>query len=371
MANLAGIMQLYTAYFNRAADKAGVDYWAGMMDSNGWSLDDVAQSFSDQTEYQNQYNGLVQSQIVAKVYQNVLNRDGEADGINYWSGELSSGNISVSQLVQAIVNAAVEKDGSGNYKNATDASIFNNKIEVSQYCYDNNINATGSDTISLSSISTDSSSVSTIKNHASSFIDDSNGNSSGGDTINLGLSTPVYLESKTYTDSNADGVSDYSVEYSYTYSNGLINKFYNDILESTLKIDSNGNIIEETSYDSNGALLQTTILTYNNQGQVLTTSTTEDNGFNLISTNSWTSNSVTMSANYVYDGYNFQITGIGTGLNSTQTDPIKWEVYYDGELSSIDYYAYDSNGNEIEDKEDYDADGIIDTIYTHEYILIA
>ena len=189
MANISGIMQLYTAYFNRAADKVGVDYWAGMMDSNEWSLDDVAQSFSDQVEYQNQYNGLTQTQIVEQVYQNVLNRAGEAGGINYWSGELSSGNISVSQLVNAIVNASVEKDGNGNYKNSTDATIFNNKIQVSQYCYDNNVNATENNAISLSSITTDFSSVSSIQSIASGFIeetvDNSNNFSSGG---NLNLS---------------------------------------------------------------------------------------------------------------------------------------------------------------------------------------
>lgn len=175
MANLSGIMQLYTAYFNRAADKAGVDYWLGMMDSNGWELDNVAQSFSDSVEYQNQYNGLNQIQIVEKVYQNVLNRAGEAAGVDYWAKELSSGNILVSQLVQAVVNSATEMvDGA--YVQATDAAIVNNKTAVSQYCYDNNVNATGNEAIYLSTITTDSSSVSSIQSIASAFIDSSNSN---------------------------------------------------------------------------------------------------------------------------------------------------------------------------------------------------
>lgn len=173
MANLSGIMQLYTAYFNRAADKLGVDYWANEMDNNGWTLDDVAKTFAQVAEYTALYAGKTNAEIVALVYTNVLNRAAETDGATYWETQLTDGNITVSQLIQAVVNSAVEKDGNGNYKNSVDATIFNNKIEVSQYCYDNNINATGTDAISLELINTDSSSVSAIKNHANSFIDDS------------------------------------------------------------------------------------------------------------------------------------------------------------------------------------------------------
>ncbi len=174
MANLSGIMQLYTAYFNRAADKLGVDYWANEMDNNGWTLDDVAKTFALVPEYTALYAGKTNAEIVAFVYTNVLNRTADTDGAAYWEAELDSGAVTVSQLIQAVVNAATEKDGSGNYKNATDAVLFNNKIQVSQYCYDNNVNATKDKAISLSSITTDASSVSSVQSVASTFIDNSN-----------------------------------------------------------------------------------------------------------------------------------------------------------------------------------------------------
>lgn len=165
--NTESVMQLYTAYFNRVVDKAGVDYWVGEMESNGWSIDDVATSFSQQVEFTSLYNGLTNTQIVEKVYQNVLNRDGDSEGKDYWENELSSGSISISQLVQAIVNAATQKDLNGNYVNEIDAILFNNKTLASEHAYNNNINATGNDSISLTSITSETSSVEELK----SFID--------------------------------------------------------------------------------------------------------------------------------------------------------------------------------------------------------
>lgn len=160
MANIAKIMELYTAYFNRAADKDGVDYWANEMDTKAWTLDDVANSFAQQTEYTALYAGKTNAEIVELVYTNVLNRAADTDGATYWEGQLTNGAVTVSQLIQAVVNAATEKDGSGNYKNATDAAIVNNKTAVSQYAYDSNVNAKN---ISLAGVTADVASIDAAK----------------------------------------------------------------------------------------------------------------------------------------------------------------------------------------------------------------
>jgi len=154
------VLQLYTAYFNRVADKAGVDYWLDEMTNNNWSLSTVALTFSQQVEYTNQYTGLSSAQIVSQVYINVLNRTADSAGASYWTGELTNGNINVSQLVQAVINAATEQDTNGNFKHQDDATLFNNKIDVSSYAYTVGSNTTN---ISLSSITTDSTTVNTVK----------------------------------------------------------------------------------------------------------------------------------------------------------------------------------------------------------------
>lgn len=165
------VLELYTAYFNRAADKAGVDYWLSEMNNNNWTVDMVAITFAQQTEYTNLYAGLSNAQIVAQVYTNVLNRTADTAGADYWEGELTNGNISVTQLVQAVINAATELDANGIYKNSNDAELFNNKIEVSQYFYDKGINETG---VSLADITQTDSTMQSLKEYADAQASSSN-----------------------------------------------------------------------------------------------------------------------------------------------------------------------------------------------------
>lgn len=143
------VLELYTAYFNRVADKNGVVYWLEKMDVDGWNLDQVAQSFADQTEYKAIYGGMTNAEIVATVYTNVLGRTADAAGATYWESELASGKITVKNLVQAVVQAAKENGGD-------DAAIVANKTAVSQHAFDVASNATN---IPLTSVTADPATV--------------------------------------------------------------------------------------------------------------------------------------------------------------------------------------------------------------------
>lgn len=150
----SSVMELYTAYFNRAADKDGVDYWVNEMDVNGWTIDQVAQSFADQEEYSDMYIGMTNAEIVAQVYTNVLNRSADAAGAEYWIEQLDNGDIQVKNLIQAVVAAAKEDVGG-----LGDDDIVANKTAVSQYCYDNNINLTD---VSLAFVTADVASITDV-----------------------------------------------------------------------------------------------------------------------------------------------------------------------------------------------------------------
>lgn len=154
MANTVEIMELYTAYFNRAADKAGVDYWANEMDANGWTLDQVAQSFADQPEYQAIYGNLTNEGTIVEIYKNLLNREQpDAAGLAYWEEQLDSGAIQISNMVQAIINGA----------QGSDIAIIDNKTAVSQYAYNAGLEATDAKTISLENITADPSTIASAK----------------------------------------------------------------------------------------------------------------------------------------------------------------------------------------------------------------
>jgi hypothetical protein len=167
---LETMIVLYTTYFDRAADKPRVDYCMDVMSKEGYSFEEVAKIFSQLPDCQDLYKGFNQTQIISEVYSNVLNRSATEVEISYWNNEINSGNLEISLLIKSLIDKTLEKDSSGNYINSEDAVLFNNKIVFSKYFYGLNIDNT---TISLDSITADSSSVRVLKSQIDYLILDS------------------------------------------------------------------------------------------------------------------------------------------------------------------------------------------------------
>ena len=113
------ITQLYVATFNRAPDAAGLNYW--MNDSGLTSLEDIASSFFQSQEAQTLYGDAVTTQdMVSAAYQNLFGREADSAGLNYWTEQIDSGNISETLMIEALINGA-----QGN-----DATVLENKTTV-------------------------------------------------------------------------------------------------------------------------------------------------------------------------------------------------------------------------------------------------
>ncbi len=89
-ARKAQIVRLYSAYFLRLPDIAGLDYWVKAR-QNGESLADVSANFADSTEFKKRYGKLSNKAFVTLVYKNVLKRKPDAKGYAHWVGLLNSG----------------------------------------------------------------------------------------------------------------------------------------------------------------------------------------------------------------------------------------------------------------------------------------
>ena len=89
------LVRLYTAYFRRVPDYAGLMYWFNAMypssGGGGASLADVSQAFAQSAEFVNTYGALNNADFVTLVYQNVLGRTPDAEGFSYWLGQLNAG----------------------------------------------------------------------------------------------------------------------------------------------------------------------------------------------------------------------------------------------------------------------------------------
>ena len=100
--NATDINDLYQALLGRDADEQGASDWAGLL-ANGGSLSDIAAAIavSQEAIAADESNG----EFVRDLYENVLGREAEEEGLNAWVGQLFNG-ASRSEVASAIVGSA-------------------------------------------------------------------------------------------------------------------------------------------------------------------------------------------------------------------------------------------------------------------------
>ncbi len=84
------VVRLYSAYFLRAPDPGGFEFWVGRVDE-GQSLDDISDFFSQGEEFETLYGDKTNAEFVELIYQNVLERAPDQGGFDFWSGQLDQG----------------------------------------------------------------------------------------------------------------------------------------------------------------------------------------------------------------------------------------------------------------------------------------
>lgn len=99
-------IELYVAYFNRAPDALGLGFW-GTAHAQGMPLAEIAGLFANQDEtralYDDDMNAL---RFVSEIYQNVLGRAPDMDGLLFWTTALESGAVSRSTFVLELLQGA-------------------------------------------------------------------------------------------------------------------------------------------------------------------------------------------------------------------------------------------------------------------------
>ncbi len=83
------IWRLYQAYFLRQPDDGGMAYWMDRY-QNGTSLKSISDFFAVSDEFVDRYGRLDNGGFVDLIYTNVMCRDRDAGGYNYWTGRLAN-----------------------------------------------------------------------------------------------------------------------------------------------------------------------------------------------------------------------------------------------------------------------------------------
>ena len=82
----------YNTSFKRLPDPDGLRYWISNFSSGKDSIRAVASSFLASKEFKERYGENVSdASYVNTLYKNVLDRNADIGGLNYWLGQLNSG----------------------------------------------------------------------------------------------------------------------------------------------------------------------------------------------------------------------------------------------------------------------------------------
>lgn len=115
------VAYLYEAGLDRQADAAGVNFWIdareGILPGQNRPLTEraLAERFLDSPEFEAAFGNpdtLGDRELVARLYLNVLDRPGEAAGIDYWVGELSRPEVTRAEILLEFAKSAENLAGS-------------------------------------------------------------------------------------------------------------------------------------------------------------------------------------------------------------------------------------------------------------------
>ena len=139
--NAQKIAGLYAAFFDRAPDAAGLSYWETQFTGTA-TVNTIASLFAAHPVFETTYGAMTDVEFVNAIYLNVLGAAGDANGVDYWVGQLKNGGADArANFVAKFVNDALTVDLS-TFTNLTAAELavaqgrqdtLTNKVNVGLY----------------------------------------------------------------------------------------------------------------------------------------------------------------------------------------------------------------------------------------------
>jgi len=117
------LQELYVAYFGRAADPAGLDYWK----EKGITTAAFAADMYAAPEFKSEFGSLTTEAQVNQVYKNLFDRSADVTGLLYWTQQINLGKLQLAEIAVHLIYAAQNNAGSEDDKtaltNRTNAAI--------------------------------------------------------------------------------------------------------------------------------------------------------------------------------------------------------------------------------------------------------
>lgn len=123
------ISRIYTAAFGRYPDKGGLNFWIDKFDQ-GLPIDDISQRFLESPEYEASYGDLNNTAYVEALFLNVLGREGEEAGVDFFTRLLDDGRDDRAGVLSTIADSDENRAGT--------AALFSTVYQESNgdWCFD-------------------------------------------------------------------------------------------------------------------------------------------------------------------------------------------------------------------------------------------
>jgi len=119
------IAGLYVAFFNRAPDKNGLEYWQNQAATLGEdnTVKILASGFATHVKFTSLYEGMDNQEFVQAIYKNILGQAGDSNGVTYWTDLIDKG-LSKSDMVANFISLSLDfNPNDTQYKNLSQADI--------------------------------------------------------------------------------------------------------------------------------------------------------------------------------------------------------------------------------------------------------
>jgi hypothetical protein len=124
------VEKLYVAYFSRPADPAGLTYWNSYLQTHPNGVQDISAQFSTSAEYKAAYANQTNAQIVSTVYTHLFGRAAETAGVNFWADKLNSHTITIDNVVTQIAAGAQGTDQFAYDAKVAVATAFTARVDL-------------------------------------------------------------------------------------------------------------------------------------------------------------------------------------------------------------------------------------------------
>ncbi|MDF1728638.1 MAG: DUF4214 domain-containing protein, partial [Sulfitobacter sp.] len=144
-AEFGAIIELYIAYYNRAPDALGLNYW-GTEFSNGFTLPQMAENFFGQPETRASYADILNGEgslntndgqqvdaFVNQVYHNVLGRTPDPAGFAYWTDQLQNNDLITPDIFILAVIGGAKYPGDPTPQSYVDQAYLKTKSDLGTY----------------------------------------------------------------------------------------------------------------------------------------------------------------------------------------------------------------------------------------------